>query len=71
MLKEIIGLLPENSSIKIYRDGEPLLHYGRIMNVKEFANIFADVEVIIRPLFVNSLTPITEIKEVSFKEIMN
>ena len=45
MLKEIIGLLPENSSIKIYRDGEPLLHYGRIMNVKEFANLFADVEV--------------------------
>ena len=45
MLKEIVSLLPENSSIKIYRDGEPLLHYGRIMNVKEFANIFADVEV--------------------------
>ena len=45
MLKEIIGLLPENSSIKIYRDGEPLLHYGSIMNVKEFANLFADVEV--------------------------
>lgn len=33
--------------------------------------LFADVEVIIRSLFVNSLTPITEIKEVSFKEIMN
>lgn len=33
--------------------------------------LFADVEVIIRPLFVNSLTPITEIKEGSFKEIMN
>ena len=45
MLKEIIGLLPENSSIKIYRDGDPLLHYGHIMNVKEFANLFADVEV--------------------------
>ena len=45
MLKEIISLLPENSSIKIYRDGEPLLHYGSIMNVKEFAKLFADVEV--------------------------
>ena len=45
MLKEIIGLLPENSSIKIYRDGDPLLHYGNIMNVKEFAKLFADVEV--------------------------
>lgn len=45
MLKEIIGLLPENSSIKIYRDGDPLLRYGSIMNVKEFANLFADVEV--------------------------
>lgn len=45
MLKEIISLLPENSSIKIYRDGEPLLHYGRVMNVKEFANLFADIKV--------------------------
>lgn len=45
MLKKIISLLPENSSIKIYRDGEPLLHYGSVVNTKEFANLFIDVEV--------------------------
>lgn len=45
MLKEIISLLPENSSIKIYRDGEPILHYGTVMHTKEFAELFTDVEV--------------------------
>lgn len=45
MLKEIISLLPKNSSIKIYKNGNPILKNGDIIDTKEFAKLFADVEV--------------------------
>ena len=45
MLKEIISLLPKNSSIKIYKNGNPILKNSDVTDSKEFAKLFADVEV--------------------------
>lgn len=45
MLKEIISLLPKNSSIKIYKNGNPILKNGDIIDTQAFAKLFADVEV--------------------------
>ena len=45
MLREIISLLPKNGSVKIYRAGNPILKNSDVADTKEFAKLFADVEV--------------------------
>lgn len=45
MLREVISLLPKNSSVKIYRAGNPILKNSDVADTKEFAQLFADVEV--------------------------
>ena len=45
MLKEIISLLPENSLIKIYKNGNPISRNSKIGDIMEFANLFADIKV--------------------------
>ena len=45
MLREVISLLPKNSSVKIYRAGNPILKNSDVADTKEFAKLFADVEV--------------------------
>lgn len=45
MLREVISLLPKNCSVKIYRAGSPILNDGEVFDTKEFAKLFADVEV--------------------------
>ena len=45
MLREVISLLPKNSSIKIYRAGNPILKNSDVTDSKEFAKLFADVAV--------------------------
>ena len=45
MLREVISLLPKNSAVKIYRAGNPILKNSDVADTKEFAKLFADVEV--------------------------
>ena len=45
MLREVISLLPKNSSVKIYRAGNPILKNSDVADTKEFAKLFTDVEV--------------------------
>ena len=46
MLKEIIRLWPENSLIKIYKNGNPISRNSEIGDIMEFVNLFADIKVI-------------------------
>ena len=38
-------MLPANSLIKIYKNGNPILKNGDIIDTQAFAKLFADVEV--------------------------